>query len=199
MSNVTPAAARIERTIEKYRVALGVAGVAAVIAGLFILLWPQAVVSIVTIIVASYAIVAGIIYLGVGLFSQVLGTWSKIGRIAAGAVFVIVGVVALVHLATTNQIAVLLIGILVGLMWLVEGAVTLTLLVNNKDANGWTIAYAIIAIIAGVLVMLSPMWGFEVLKWMFGASFIALGIAQLIRAIRLGHGRATVQETIELD
>ena len=80
------------------RTALGVGGVLAVLAGLFIIFQPQSAAFVVTVVIAIYAIAAGIVYAGLGIFTRDKGGWARLGHIALGILFIIAGVVALVNL-----------------------------------------------------------------------------------------------------
>lgn len=163
------------------RTALGVGGVLAVIVGILILVWPGKTAAVVAAIIAIYAIVAGLVYAGLGIFSKTKGGWARIGHIVLGILFVIAGVVALFNLAATTAWLALFIGILVGIMWIVEGIVALSTL-GDAASKGWSIFFAILSIIAGIILLFSPLWGAVVLWWLLGISLIVLGIINIVRA-----------------
>lgn len=56
------------------RVAFGISGIVALVLGLLILIAPMKTASIITAIVALYALVSGVIYLGIGIFSRTQST-----------------------------------------------------------------------------------------------------------------------------
>lgn len=163
------------------RTALGVGGVLAVIVGILILAWPGKTLAVVTAIIAIYAIAAGLVYAGLGIFSKTKGGWARVGHILLGILFIIAGVVALFNLAATTAWLLLFIGILVGIMWIVEGIVALSTL-GDASSKGWSIFFAILSIVAGVIVLFSPVWGTVVLWWILGISLIVLGIINIVRA-----------------
>jgi uncharacterized membrane protein HdeD (DUF308 family) len=163
------------------RTALGVGGVLAVIVGILILVWPGKTAMVVAAIIAIYAIAAGLVYAGLGIFSKTKGGWARIGHIALGVLFIIAGVIALFNLGAATAWLAVFIGILVGIMWIVEGIVSLSTL-GDASSKGWTIFFAILSIIAGILVLFSPVWGVVVLWWILGISLIVLGIINVIRA-----------------
>ncbi|GAA5208975.1 HdeD family acid-resistance protein [Microbacterium kyungheense] len=163
------------------RTALGIGGVLAVIVGVLILVWPGKTAAVVTAIIAIYAIAAGLVYAGLGIFSKTKGGWARVGHIVLGILFIIAGVVALFNLAASTAWLALFIGILVGIMWIVEGIVALSTL-GDASSKGWSIFFAILSIIAGVIVLFSPVWGVAVLWWLLGISLIVLGIINVVRA-----------------
>ncbi len=176
----------IESTVEKsavngIRTALGIGGVLAVIVGILILAWPGKTAMVVTAIIAIYAIVAGLVYAGLGIFAKTKGGWARVGHIALGVLFIIAGVVALFNLGQTTVWLALFLGILVGIMWIVEGIVALSTL-GDAASKGWSIAFAILSIIAGLVLLFSPIWGAVVLWWLIGISVIVLGLVNIIRA-----------------
>lgn len=163
------------------RTALGVGGVLAVIVGILILVWPGKTAAVVAAIIAIYAIAAGLVYAGLGIFSKTKGGWARVGHILLGILFIIAGVVALFNLTATTAWLAVFVGILVGIMWIVEGIVALSTL-GDAASKGWSIFFAILSIIAGIVVLFSPVWGAVVLWWLLGISLVVLGIINIVRA-----------------
>ncbi|WES65511.1 DUF308 domain-containing protein [Microbacter sp. GSS18] len=171
--------------VNAVRTALGIGGVLAVIIGILILVWPGKTAMVVTAIIAIYAIAAGLVYAGLGIFSKTKGGWSRVGHIALGILFIIAGVVAFLNLSQTTAWLAIFLGILVGIMWIIEGVVALSTL-GDVSSKGWTIFFAILSIIAGIVLLFSPIWGAVVLWWLLGISLVVLGIIQIVRAFTFG-------------
>ena len=78
-------------------------------------------------------------------------------------------------------------GILVGILWIVEGIVALA---QSSDAGsrGWAIFFGILSILAGIVLLFSPLWGAVVLFIVAGIALIVLGIVQIVRAFTFGRG-----------
>lgn len=163
------------------RTALGVGGVLALLVGILILVWPGKTLAVVTAIIAIYAIAAGLVYAGLGIFARTKGGWARLGHILLGILFIIAGVVALFNLGAATDWLLLFVGILVGIMWIVEGIVALSTL-GDAASKGWSIFFAVLSIIAGIIVLFSPIWGTLVLWWLLGISLIVLGIINIVRA-----------------
>lgn len=177
------------RTVDGIRTAVGVSGLVSAILGVLILVWPGRTAMVVTAIVAAYAIIAGLVHLGLGLFSGGKGGWARVGRILLGVVFIVAGVLAFLNLGQTTTFLALFLGILIGILWIVEGIVDLTSL---RDAASKTISvvFAILSIVAGVVLLLTPLWGVTVLWWLLGLSLIVLGLVNIVRGFRYGTVRA---------
>ena len=169
--------------INGVRTAFGVGGVLSIIAGLLILWQPQGSAAFVTVVIAIYAIVGGLVYAGLGIFSKSKGGWARLGHIVLGLIFIAGGVVALFNLQQATAWLAVFIGILVGILWIVEGIVSLSTL-GDAASKGWTIFFAIISIIAGLYLVISPLLGAVVLWWLLGILLIVLGIIQIVRAFK---------------
>lgn len=166
------------------RTAIGVGGALAVIVGVLILVWPGRTAMVATAIIAIYAIAAGIVYAGLGIFSKTQGGWSRVGYIVLGILFVIAGIIAFANLAQTTAFLAVFLGILVGIMWIVEGVVALSTL-SDSSSKTWTIIFAVLSIIAGVVLLFSPFY-VAVLWVMLGISLIILGLVNVVRAFSYG-------------
>ncbi len=176
----------VERAvINKIRTTLGVSGLLTLFIGILILAWPVKSAAVVAGIVAIYAVIAGLINLAIALFSRRVGTWPRVGYAVLGAAFILSGIVMFLNLKTAAASLAILVGILVGVVWIVEGIVGLTM-VRDAASKVWAIIFAIVSVIAGVTLISSPLWG-AALLWLFlGVSLVVLGIVQIIRAFRFG-------------
>jgi uncharacterized membrane protein HdeD (DUF308 family) len=168
------------------RTALGIGGAVALIVGILILVWPGKTAVVVTAIIAVYAIVSGLVYAGLGIFSKSLGGWARVGHIVLGLVFIAAGIIAFANLGETTFFLAVFVGVFIGITWSVEGVVALTTL-GGSGSKGWTIFFAILSLVAGVVLLFSPLY--VAILWIFvGASLIVLGIVQIVRAFTFGKG-----------
>lgn len=167
------------------RVALAVSGVLALIAGIVLLVWPVKSAVIVTAIFASYLIVAGLVYIGLGIFSSAKGGWARVGHIVLGLLYIAAGVIAFFNLNVAAATLALVVVIFIGVSWIVDGIVALSLL-GSDGSRVWTVIYAILSIIAGIVVLFSPVIAGFTFWLLLGIALIVLGIVQIVRAITLG-------------
>ena len=171
--------------INTVRAAIGISGAVSLIIGVLILVWPVKTAVVVAGIVAVYAVIAGVVNLAIGVFSRRIGGWARFGFLALGGAFLIAAIVSFSNLGAAAAGLAVLVGVLFGISWIVEGIVGLTL-IGDSASKVWTIVYALIGIVAGVLVLTSPLWGAALLWLWLGASLVVLGIVQIVRAIRFG-------------
>jgi len=178
---MSTASAAEKSAVNGIRTAFGVGGVIALIVGILILVWPAKTAVVVTAIIAIYAVAGGLVYAGLGIFSKSMGGWARVGHIVLGLLFIVAGIIAFFNLGATTAWLAVFLGILVGIMWIVEGIVALTTL-GSSSSKAWSVFFAIISIIAGVVLLFSPLWGAVVLWWLLGISLVVLGIVQIVRA-----------------
>lgn len=166
------------------RTALGVSGALSLIIGLLILLWPGRTAEVAVGIISVYVIIAGLVNIGIGLFWR--SGWARLGYIALGVLFIVAGIFSFANLSATTAWFGVFIGTLVGILWIVEGVVSLTTVNHGSKARAWTIFFAIVSIIAGVVLLFSPLLGAVTLFLLIGISLVILGVFQIVRAIQFG-------------
>ena len=173
--------------INTVRTTLGISGAVALIVGILITFWPKDSAFVITWILGLYFIIAGIAYLGLGIFSKGISGGAMAVDIVLGVLFVIGGAIALANVQATAEFLAVFLGILIGILWIVEGVVAL---VQSGDApsRGWAIFFGILSIVAGIIVLFSPLWGAVVLFIIAGIGLIVLGIIQIVRAFTFGRG-----------
>lgn len=173
-------------SLDGIRIALGIGGLLALAVGIVILVWPDKTAMVVAAIIAIYAIVTGLVYAGIGGLSKVRSGWSRLGHVLLGIIFIIAGIVALSNLGQTAVWLGWFLGVLVAVMWIVEGVVALSTL-SDAGSKVWSIFFAAISILAGVLLLFAPLWGAMVLWMLMGISLIVLGVINVVRAIAFGR------------
>lgn len=164
------------------RLALLIGGLAAVGFGIAVLVWPTKAAVALTGVIAVYAIVAGIVYAAIGLFSKELGAGGRIGHVILGILYVVAGAYAFGSLQQSAAFLALFITIMVGVLWIVEGFTAL-FTIGRAGSKILTIVFAIVSIIAGFTLLSSPLWGAVFLWWFLGIALIVLGALNVIRAL----------------
>ena len=175
----------ISSDLRSLRLWLGIGGVLAVITGIVLLLWPGITAAVVTVIIAVYAIIGGIVYLCASLFSS-LGGWAKIGHALVALVFIVAGVIAFMNPATSATILAAIVVTFVAISWIFEGIAALATL-GLSSSKGWTVFYAIVSILGGIALLIAPLVGASVLIMWIGITLIVMGVVGVIRAFTLGR------------
>lgn len=170
----------ISVTVSTYRWGFVVAGAAAAIAGLLILFQPDLMGHVFSILIGLYALVSGAVF---GYMTVRGGQAPPLARVARGLValaLVVGGIMILAFMNTATAVLVNVVGIALGILWILEGVVVL-LVIRGKPLNQWALAYVVLAIAIGVVMLLTPVWGGWPVRWLLGLSLIGLGAAQITR------------------
>ncbi|WP_350349924.1 DUF308 domain-containing protein [Agromyces sp. G08B096] len=176
--------------INTVRATLGISGVVSLIVGLFITFAPEKSAVALAWIFGLYFLIAGIAYVGLGIFSKGISGGARALDIILGVLFVIAGIIVLANPSESAVFLGIFLGVFVGILWIVEGVVAL---VQSGDAasKGWAIFFGILSVVAGLVLLFSPLWGAIFLFWFAGIALIVLGIVQIVRAFTFGKKAAT--------
>lgn len=174
-------------SINTIRTTLGISGAVALIIGILITFWPERSAAVLTAILAIYLLIAGIAYLGMGIFSRGISGGARALDIIVGILFIIGAILAFTNLAQTTAVLAIFIAVLIGVLWIVEGVVALAQL-GDAPSKGWAIFFGLLSIVAGIVVLFSPLWAAELLFIIAGIALIVLGIVQIVRAFTFGRG-----------
>jgi uncharacterized membrane protein HdeD (DUF308 family) len=120
------------------------------------------------------------------------------GFLLGGITALIFGIIILLR----GEEAFTLVVVLLGLWWLIHGAfMVFAVFVDSTDA-GWKLAIGVLGMVAGILVLMNPQEGTEVLKGAFGLFLgvlgILVGIASFVGAFRGGGIGAGVFGAVSL-
>ena len=165
------------------------------ILGLVILIWPGQTAMLLAGFVAAFLIIAGVVYVWAGLTAKDKGGWARIGHIALGAIYVIAGVVGFLNLFVFTLSLLVMTGILIGVSWIIDGIVSLSLL-GTDSSRVWTMLYAVLSVVAGVVLLFSPLYSVA-FWWLLGGFLVALGVLQIVRAMTLKHDAQFVTSLID--
>lgn len=165
------------------RSVLAIGGLTALIMGVIILLWPSKSLQVVVALIAVYAIIIGIVYLGVAITASEKSGWSRAGNGLLGLLYIIAGIVFFANLSSAATTMMTVLGIVLGVMWIAEGVMAFTTLAR-ATTQGWSIFYGVVTIVAGIIMLSSPFWAMSALWWMLGISLIVMGGLQLARSFK---------------
>jgi uncharacterized membrane protein HdeD (DUF308 family) len=173
--------------VNAIRVTLGITGAVALIVGIFITFWPKDSAMVIAVLIGIWLVIAGLAYAGLGIFSKGISGGARALDIILGILFVVGGVLALANVSQATAFLAVFLGVLIGIAWIVEGIVTL---VQSGDAPSrpWAIFFGILSVIAGIVLLFSPLWGAVILFIITGIGLIVLGIVQIVRAFTFGRG-----------
>ena len=93
--------------------------------------------------------------------------------------YIVIGVVLIRHLDLTVAV----IGLIVGLTWIVSGLSALFGgVVGSREGRGWWIFFGIVSLIAGIVVVADPISSVTVLAVLIGIWFVVMGLIEVSAA-----------------
>ena len=157
-----------------------VLGVLTLILGIIVSFHPSGSLNVVAVLLGILMILSGIFHL-VRVFDR--DEQHRIWVGIAGLLFIVIGVVLIRHLHLT----VALIGLVIGITWIVQG---LTALIGGlaggvREGRAWWIAFGVISVIAGIVVVSTPVTSVNVLAVLLGIWFIVMGIFEIVAGFLL--------------
>jgi uncharacterized membrane protein HdeD (DUF308 family) len=162
-------------------------GVLTLILGIIVSFHPSGSLNVVAVLFGILMILSGIFHL-IQIFDR--DERHRIWAGIAGLLFIVIGVVLIRHLHLT----VALIGLVIGITWIVQG---LTALIGGlsggvREGKAWWIAFGVISVIAGIVVVSAPVTSVNALAVLLGIWFIIMGIFEIVAGFLLRRAiRAT--------
>jgi len=155
-------------------------GALTVILGLIVSFHPTGSLNVLAVLIGILMILSGIFQL-IRVFdpSESHRVWLGV----AGLLFIVIGVVLIRHLHLTRA----LIGLVVGITWIVQGLAALIggIAGGVREGRAWWIAFGAISLIAGIVVTATPESSITVLAVLIGIWAVIMGIFEIIGAFIL--------------
>ncbi|MGN7859330.1 HdeD family acid-resistance protein [Microbacterium sp. 22303] len=194
---MSEAVADAKSLVKSLRIFLAVSGIIALIAGIVMLVWPVKTAFVLTGIVAAYLIVAGVVYIGLGIFSAAKSGWARVGHIALGLLYIVAGVIAFSNIQAATVAFALVTVIFIGVSWIFDGVVSLSLM-GQDGSRTWTLLYALLSIVAGIAVISLGLAAVPFFWLFLGISLVVLGVMQIVRAITIAKDAKAVADAAGL-
>ncbi|GAA3868096.1 hypothetical protein GCM10022381_09380 [Leifsonia kafniensis] len=164
------------------RVAIGISGLVAVVLGIIVLVWPSSTLSVLAVLFGLYFLIAGIVRVARGLFTTGMSGGLRILAILLGLLLIIAGIITI-----RNPLdSLVILGMVIGISWIIEGVAALV--ETAPDSSKWFgTLFGAISIIAGIIVLLTPLQSIGVLVIIGGIFLIASGLIQVVQAFTFGR------------
>jgi len=175
-----------KRAINGVRLTFGIAGAAAVIVGALLLFWPQHTIPVLAFLFGIYLVITGGVRLVLGIFGRSLGTGHRVLNVLLGTLLLVGGVISLRDAQLASATLLLIVAIVVGVGWIVEGIMAITESGASRR-QGWSVAYGILSVLGGVAVLAVPGWSGFWLLMVAAIILIILGLLGLMRAFTFGR------------
>lgn len=171
--------------INMIRVAFGIGGLATLVIGVMMAFWPTKAASAMAWMLGVYWVIAGVVYIAVGLFAKGTKTAARILDIVLGVLMLFAGITVASNPSDSMQVLGIFLAFYIGVLWVIEGIVTLVQL-GDAPSRMWALLSGGLSIVAGIVVFTSPWWAIQLLFLLTAIGLILLGVVQLIRAFIFG-------------
>lgn len=171
------------KAVNGIRAAIGISGVVSLVLGVLVVIFNAETTGIVGILLGLSFLISGLVYAGVGIFTRKVNAGARVLNIVLGALFIFAGVITIKN----PILGIATLGLFIGALWIIEGIVTLSLL-GDARSKGFSIAYGILSIVAGIIVVFIPLESVALFILVAGWVLVILGISQIVRAFTFGRG-----------
>ncbi len=161
-------------------------GLVTLILGLIVALHPSGSLNVIAVLLGILMILSGLFHL-IRVFDsrEAHRVWLGI----AGLLFIVIGVILIRHLHLTRAI----IGLVIGITWIVQGVTALIggIAGGVREGRAWSIFFGVVSLAAGIVVTATPASSVNVLATLLGIWFIIMGICEIIGSFILRHAVRT--------
>lgn len=186
VDGLTLSAERMARsTIKLFRGFFAITGILAVALGVALLVWPGRSLKVAAVLLSIYIVAIAIMRLATGIVAKDVATSWRVLDLIFGLVMLVGGIFMLRNITLTAASLTMVIVFVVGFSWIVEGVIAL-IESGQARSQGWAIAFGILSILAGVVVLATPVWSALMLIVFTGVSLLVTGITALVRAFTFG-------------
>jgi uncharacterized membrane protein HdeD (DUF308 family) len=162
-------------------VALGL-GVASVLLGIFALVWPGKTVVVVAVLFGVYLLISGILQFAEA-FSHRFSGGTRVLMFASGTLSVLLGLFCF----RGAEQSVVLLGLWIGIGWVFRGFTELAaaMTMGHLPGRGWLVFFGLVGVIAGMVLIVSPVHSIVLLAVLAGWWLVLLGLFEVFNAFRL--------------
>jgi uncharacterized membrane protein HdeD (DUF308 family) len=185
--DLTPPA---ERVLARTWQATLAVGVLTLILGIIVTVHPTGSLNVIAVLLGVLMILSGLFHL-LRVFDR--EEQHRIWLGVAGLLFVVIGVVLIRHLHLTRA----LIGLVIGITWIVQGLTSLIggMSGGTREGRGWWIAFGLISLIAGIVVVSAPADSLTFFAVLFGIWFMIMGIFEIAGGFMLRRALGSAAKT----
>src|SRR5271168_748569 len=156
-----------------------ISGVLSLIVGVLVLAWPGISILAAAVAFGVYLLITGAAQV-VFAFSLHVSAGSRILLLISGAASLILAVLAFRHFG--QGYAVLLLAIWIGIGFIFRGVATTVSAIHDPHlpGRGWSIFLGVITLIAGIVVLGSPLQSIITLALVVGVFFVVIGVFEIV-------------------
>jgi uncharacterized membrane protein HdeD (DUF308 family) len=169
--------------------AVATIGVLAVVVGVLVLVWPGVSLIVVGALFGLYLVLSGVLQL-VAAFGTHAHTAMRVLAFLSGALSILLGLLCF-RSALTSLV---LLAVWIGVGWLIRGIAQIVAAFSDPamPARGWQGVLGALGVLAGIVLIDSPLSSIGLLTILGGCWLVVLGVTELLTAFRIRrhHARA---------
>jgi uncharacterized membrane protein HdeD (DUF308 family) len=159
-------------------------GVALFVIGLCLLVWPGKSLMAMTVIISLISLAGGIASLVTAFTAHGAPTGWRVLDGISGVFFILAAAVLMRNLTSSTEWLILFTSIFLGITWIIQGFMQLVE-TSSFLSTGWSIFSAILSIIAGFIVLFSPITSMFWLLIVIAIVMMVQGFSSFIRGLNI--------------
>jgi uncharacterized membrane protein HdeD (DUF308 family) len=170
-----------------------VSGILSLIVGVLILAWPGKTILVAAIWFGVYLLITGAAQVFFA-FSLHVSAGSRILLFISGAASLILAVLAFRHFGKDQLTAILLLAIWIGIGFIFRGVGTTVSAISDPTlpGRGWSIFVGVISLLAGIVVLASPLQSLVTLAIVVGVWFVVIGVFEIVSSFGVRKASKTL-------
>ena len=168
-----------------------IVGIVTLVLGLIVTLRPSGSLSVIAVLIGLLMVVSGLFHL-FRVFGS--GESHRVWHGIAGLLLLVIGVVLIRHLHLT----VALIGLIIGISWIVEGVAALIAAFagDSREGRGWWIFFGILTLVGGIVITAWPVESVTAIAVLVGIWFIILGLFEIVGGLVLRNAESKTRAAV---
>jgi uncharacterized membrane protein HdeD (DUF308 family) len=173
-------------------------GLLSVILGVLVTLKPGNAVWVAAIFLGAYLLVSGIAQV-ILAFSLHVSAGGRVMLFISGAASLVLAVLAFKDLGDESPMAIVLLAIWIAVSFIFRGVSTAVTAISDPGlpGRGWEIFFGVISILAGIVVMASPIDSLVLLAWVVGIWLIVMGVFEIASSFSIRRASKKVDDFVE--
>jgi uncharacterized membrane protein HdeD (DUF308 family) len=169
-------------------------GLLAVILGVVMLAWPGPSILVAAALFGVYLVASGIVMVLLAFNSPLASGGHRFFSFVTGVVSIILGILAFRHFGEGYAVLLLAIWIGVGFMFRGVAATASAISFPRFPGRGWAIFFAVLSIIAGIVVLAYPFDSIVTLALVVGIWLVVLGSMEVVSAFGIRSDMKKVEK-----
>lgn len=147
-----------------------------IVIGVLVLIWPDKALGVIAFLAGIYFVVLGALRVLEGILAKDAGAAAKTANIVLGALVLVLGVVV----ARNPELTWLIIVVIVGISWILEGIATVASVATGHGGSWPTVVLGLLVAVAGVLVVVFADGAVIAYAVLIGIALIAVGLLEVV-------------------